>query len=84
MKKLLQPYHNLCHLKWLGCYTLIEEEKIHQYMTTAKPSGPHSAKDWIQFSKAVLAHAHGSGTHKGVWVACAHIIHSLLPYITIS
>lgn len=57
--------------KWLGAYTVIKEDKMHQYMQTAKPSGPNSARDWIQFSKAVSTHAHGSEAHKSVWVARA-------------
>lgn len=72
------------HPKWLEYYTVIKEEKIHQHMQTGKPSGPNSAQDWIQFSKAVLTHAHGSETHKSVWVACAYNLHSLRLYITIS
>ncbi len=63
------------HPKWL---------EIHQHMQTAKPSGPNSAQDWIQFSKAVLTHARGSETHKSVWVACAYNLHSLPLYISIS
>lgn len=46
--------------------TVIKGEKILQKMQTAKPSGPDTVQDQIQFSKAVLAHAHGSETHKSV------------------
>lgn len=48
----------LCHRKCLGYYILIKEDNI-QYMQTTESSGPNSAQDWIQFSKADLTHAHG-------------------------
>lgn len=56
-------------------------------MQTAKPSGPISPHDWIQFSKAVLTHAHGRETP---WVCGwpVHIIYtayySTLPYLLFS